>query len=71
VVWQGSAGDCRPYADQIANSLIQIAGPASEIVLKCPMKCEESRVWMFIFGVGINVGTIAKEPKYRLLFQCS
>jgi hypothetical protein len=20
VVWQGSAGDCRPYADQIANA---------------------------------------------------
>jgi hypothetical protein len=23
VVWQGSAGDCRPYADQIANALIE------------------------------------------------
>jgi hypothetical protein len=22
VVWQGSAGDCRPYADQITKSLI-------------------------------------------------
>ena len=22
VVWQGSAGDCRPYADQVADTLL-------------------------------------------------
>jgi hypothetical protein len=25
VVWQGSAGDCRPYADQIADALTEFS----------------------------------------------
>ncbi len=25
VVWQGSAGDCRPYADQVAYSEVSLA----------------------------------------------
>jgi len=37
VVWQGSAGDCGPYADQIAISLILIADQQRQSLLQVLM----------------------------------
>jgi hypothetical protein len=48
-------------AGMASEIVLKIAGMASEIVLKRPLKCEKTGVWMFIFNVGIYVGTMAKD----------